>query len=103
MSAEKLKKLQAEIDRLRAVIAKIMAEAGVPEKNYDDDMVTQFDADGSWEVVPFRVAVLCNQYGLSWECFLCNDHDKWIDEVGSSFPHHWDGMTCPDCRGDDDE
>lgn len=95
--------LIAEIERLRTLLAKVMSEAGVPEKYYNDDMVTLVDDDGVFEVVPFRVAVLCSQYGLTWEVFYCNDHNQWIDEVGNSFPYDWGGVTCPKCRGEEDE
>lgn len=94
--------LEAEIERLRGVIRKIMSDAGVPYKYGDEDLVTVTDLDGSWEVVPFRVAVLCAEYGLPWAVFYCEEHSQFIDEVGSSFPHAWDDMTCPKCRGEDE-
>lgn len=98
--SEKIAQLEEEVNRLRALVAKIMADQGIPEKNYDEDTVLISDENGGYEYVPFRVAVICNQYNVPWELLYCDEHREWIDEIGSSFPYCVDDMTCHKCRGD---
>lgn len=38
------------------------------------------------------------EHGMPWEVFWCEGHQKWHDELDSSFPYYIDN-SCEDCRG----
>jgi hypothetical protein len=50
--------------------------------------------------MPTALKALAVKHKLPWECFWCYEHERWLDELCSSFPHDAYG-TCPECRGED--
>lgn len=49
--------------------------------------------------MPTAMKALAVKFKLPWECFWCYEHECWLDEMCSSFPHDGHG-TCPECRGE---
>lgn len=52
--------------------------------------------------MPTAIKALAVKHKLPWECFWCYEHENWVDELCSSFPHDANG-TCPECRGESND
>lgn len=80
--------LEAEIADLQRQLLRMERELSgqlLPEEIEPQDMPTVLRAQMKRHKVP-------------WEAFWCYEHDRWLDELSSSFPHDIYG-TCPTCRG----
>ncbi|MFV4834683.1 antitoxin PHD (plasmid) [Citrobacter freundii] len=84
---EQLERDNAELVRQLHRMERHLSGQLLPEERQPADM-------------PTNLMALMKKHRVPWEIFWCYEHERWLDELCSSFPHDTYG-TCPGCRGED--
>ncbi len=81
-----LERVNADLERMLARAQRELEGKLLPEEQQPNDITN-------------TVRKWMHEYGLPWELFWCADHNQWVDELCSSFPHDI-YAECPACRGE---
>lgn len=89
--------LQAKCDQLERDNAELVRQLHRMERQLSGQLLPE---ERQPENMPTNLMALMKKHRVPWEVFWCYEHECWLDELCSSFPHDING-TCPGCRGED--
>ncbi|NDO81482.1 antitoxin PHD [Citrobacter sp. NCU1] len=90
--------LQARCEQLEKDIAALQRQLLCMERQLTGKLLPEERQPAD---MPTNLMALMKKHRVPWEVFWCYEHERWLDEVCSSFPHDMYGSSCPECRGED--